>query len=89
MWGTEGKKVEGESEPLVLVGVEGVERGRRRWATVVVVVMVRWTESEEGGRRLGGDEVYEARGAENLVEELADGAADHDLAKREAREDLV
>ena len=62
VWGPEGKEIEGESEPLILVRVEHVEGGRGgSVAMVVVVVVVRWAESEEGGRLLGGNEVFEVR----------------------------
>lgn len=95
MWGPEGEEVEGESEPLVVVGV-GVEhmeivRARNVAVVVVVVVMVvvRRAESKEGERWLCGDEVYEARRGQNLVKEFAYRSGDHDLPKREIREDLV
>lgn len=61
VWGPEGEEVQGESEPLVLVRVKHVEGGRGGSVAMVVVVVVRWAESEEGGGWLGGNEVYEAR----------------------------
>ena len=91
MWGPEGEEVEGESEPLVVVGIEHVEIVRARHVAVVVVVMVvvRRAESKEGERWLCGDEVYEARRGQNLVKEFAYRSGDYDLPKREIREDLV
>ena len=95
MWGPEGEEVEGESEPLVVVGIEHVEIVRARHVAVVVVVVVvmvvvvRRAESKEGERWLCGDEVYEARRGQNLVKEFAYRSGDHDLPKREIREDLV
>ena len=95
MWGPEGEEVEGESEPLVVVGIEHVEIVRARHVAVVVVVVVmmvvvvRRAESKEGERWLCGDEVYEARRGQNLVKEFAHRSGDHDLPKREIREDLV
>lgn len=56
---------------------------------VMVVVMVWRSESDEVERGSGEDVINEARGGEELVEELADGAADHDLTEWKAREDLV
>lgn len=89
MWGPEGEEVEGESEPLVVVGIEHVEIVRARNVAVVVVVVVRRAESKEGERWLCGDEVYEARRGQNLVKEFAYRSGDNDLPKREIREDLV
>lgn len=93
MWGSEGEEVEGESEPLVVVGIKHVEIVRARHVAVVVmmvvVVVVRRTESKEGERWLCRDEVYEARRGQNLVKEFAYRPGDHDLPKRETREDLV
>lgn len=45
----EGKEIKVESEPLVLIRVEDVEAGMRSPVAVVVMVMVvvRWAESEE------------------------------------------
>lgn len=57
----EGEEGEGESEPLILVGIEGVEGGIGGHVAAMVVV-VRGAEREEAeGRGLGGDEVYEGR----------------------------
>lgn len=51
---------------------------------------MRGTEDEKLERRLGGgDEVNEGRRGEDLVEEFADGAGDHDLTEGERGEDLV
>lgn len=57
MWGPEGEEVEGESEPLVVVGV-GVEhmeivRARNVAVVVVVVVMVVLVGPGDVGLRLG------------------------------------
>lgn len=89
--GPEGQEIEVEFQPLALVGIEDVEtrvRGRVAVALAVAVV-VRRPESEEVERGAGEDEIDEARGAEDPVEKLADGAADHDLTERKRREDLL
>lgn len=48
--------------------------------------MMRGTEDEKLERRLGGgDEMNEGRRGEDLVEEFADGAGDHDLTEGKGR----
>ena len=85
---SEGKKIKVESKPLVLIGVVHVE-GSRKGHVAIVIVVVRGTESEEVEMGSGGDELHERRGGQDMVKELTNGAADHDLAKRERREYLV
>lgn len=62
---------------------------RRHGAAAVVVMVVRRAEDEKLEWRLGGDEVNEGRGGEDLIEIFANAAADHDLTEGERGEDLV
>lgn len=57
--------------------------------SLMTVVVVRGAEGDEAERGTGGNEVNEEGGRDNLVEQLADAAADHNLTKREGEEDLM
>lgn len=86
---SEGKKIEIESKPLVLVGVVHMEGSRKGRVAAVIMVVMRGAESEEVEMGSGGDEVHERWRGQDLVKELANGAVDHDLTKGEGREDLL
>lgn len=81
---SEGKEIETESKPLVLIGIVHVDAGVEGGvAAVVMVVEVRGAESEEVEMGSGGDEVNERGRGQGSVKELANGAANHDLTKGE------
>ena len=55
---SEGKKIKVESKPLVLIGVidmEGSRKGHVAAVIMIVVMMIRETESEEVEMGSGGD----------------------------------
>lgn len=56
---SEGKKIEVESKPMVLIGIVHVEGSKKRDVVRVIVAVVRWTESKKVEMGSGGDEVHE------------------------------